>query len=163
MRSSFKCARPNITSNMPGCGRFTQYGPWTDCSYPHPAKNVIKLQTWYPNFQAHLTYVLATNCTSEYDFYTTHSPILERTKCNIAPVVSCLLGIYDQLGAADMSAATVLLGLLPTMLSLFGCTVEEIGILGLRRPSLVFLLGAGSSAIWPFSSFRASDPRAVLH
>lgn len=62
-----------------------------------------------------------------------------------------------------MSAATVLRGLLPTTLSLFGCTVEEIGILGLRRPLLAFLLGAGSPAIWPLSSFSESDPRAVLH
>lgn len=47
--------------------------------------------------------------------------------CNIAPAVSCILGNYDQLGAANMSAATVLLGLLPTMLSLLACSIEEIG------------------------------------
>lgn len=56
----------------------------------------------------------------------------------------------------------MLLGLLPAMLALLGSTANEVGILGLRRPFLGFLIAVGSPSISPIRTFIHDDPREVL-
>lgn len=61
-----------------------------------------------------------------------------------------------------MASAAVVLGLLPTMLSLAGSSTLEMGIFALRRPLLAFLLAAGSPAVSPIRTFEYRDPSVIL-
>ncbi|KAH8194414.1 hypothetical protein TruAng_011421 [Truncatella angustata] len=58
--------------------------------------------------------------------------------------VRCLLESFPEYRKSEMAAASVLLGLLPVILSQLGPSTVEQGLLGLRRPILAMLLAAGS-------------------
>ena len=58
--------------------------------------------------------------------------------------------------------AAVLLGLMPTVLSMAGTTTIEAGVLALRRPILALLLSAGSPAVSPLRTFDYRDPIELL-
>lgn len=61
-----------------------------------------------------------------------------------------------------MAAAAVLLGLLPTTLSLIGSNTVETGLLALRRPLLAGLLAAGTPAVAPMRMFDYDDPIELM-
>lgn len=76
----------------------------------------------------------------------------------MATVTGCVLDGLAGADKANMASATVILGLLPSTLSLAGSNTAETGLLMLRRPMLAFLLGAGSPAINPPRTFEYLDP-----
>lgn len=143
-------------------GYFGQYGPWDQCSGLLPPSPRPKLQQWFGRFEPHLEYVLSQNCSAEYDFYLTHHGTPDGPDCAIAAVVSCILANYDQLGVANMQSGAVILGILPTVLSLLSVSPVEVGVLALRRPLLAFLLGAGSPGASPFRTFDYRVPAEIL-
>lgn len=61
-----------------------------------------------------------------------------------------------------MSAAGVLLGLLPSILTLVAPSIVENGLLSMRRPGLGFLLALGSPMVSPIRVFDLQDPQDVL-
>ncbi|KAI0547950.1 hypothetical protein F4679DRAFT_586060 [Xylaria curta] len=61
-----------------------------------------------------------------------------------------------------MAAAAVVLGLLPTTLSLAGCSTAEIGLLALRRPILALLLATGAPSVSPIRAFEYREPFHML-
>ncbi|KAI1733655.1 hypothetical protein F4680DRAFT_454718 [Xylaria scruposa] len=61
-----------------------------------------------------------------------------------------------------MAAAAVVLGLLPTTLSLAGCNTAEIGLLALRRPILALLLATGAPSVSPIRAFEYREPIHML-
>lgn len=62
---------------------------------------------------------------------------------------------------ADMASASVLLGLMPTILASIGPTVAELSLLSLRRPFLTFLISLGSPGINPGRVTTYEDPFAL--
>ncbi|KAK4249842.1 hypothetical protein C7999DRAFT_12373 [Corynascus novoguineensis] len=63
---------------------------------------------------------------------------------------------------SNMGAAGVLLGLLPTILSLVGPDAAETGLLAQRRPFLASLIALGSPVVSPHRMFMSNDPVEVL-
>lgn len=61
-----------------------------------------------------------------------------------------------------MQSAAVLLGLLPTILSLAGSSTVELGLVARARPVLAVLLALGSPAAGPVRAFEHPDPGEVL-
>ncbi len=61
-----------------------------------------------------------------------------------------------------MAGANVLLGLLPTILSLLGSTTPELSLLSSRRPLLTLLLSIGSPTVSPVRTFMFHNPVAEL-
>jgi hypothetical protein len=82
--------------------------------------------------------------------------------CLSGYVVNCLLGNVSEVLKANMAAGGVLLGLLPTTLSLVGSSTTETGLLALKRPLLSLLPAAGSPVISPIRTFEFHDPVTLL-
>ncbi|KAL6415677.1 hypothetical protein AUP68_02243 [Ilyonectria robusta] len=117
-------------------------------------------QQWFPQFAPYFSRILRDNCSSEYhDFLTLPDPW---TNYHANMVVSCILGHFDESGKAQLAAASVLLGLLPTILGMVGSNTTEIGLLALRQPVFAFLLSLGAPVISPIRSFEYRDPFELL-
>jgi hypothetical protein len=62
----------------------------------------------------------------------------------------------------NFNAATVVLGLMPTLLSSIGPSGAEIALLGFYRPVLGVLISMGAPAVWPSRLGEYSPPESVL-
>ncbi|KAK0748827.1 hypothetical protein B0T21DRAFT_344440 [Apiosordaria backusii] len=64
-----------------------------------------------------------------------------------------------------MTAAQVLLGVMPTVLSVIGASTEEMSMLAnvARRPLLALMLAAGSPSVYFSRAFDYHDPAQILH
>ncbi len=82
--------------------------------------------------------------------------------CGIGQVLHCLQASLPESWKANFASAAVLLGLMPTTLSIVGSTTLETGLLSLRRPLLPFLLGVGSPAVFPVGTFESRSPAELL-
>ena len=87
-------------------------------------------------------------------------------------MVTCLLQNIDDVDKADMQSATIILGLMSTILSYIGPTVTEMALISSRRPFLAVLAMLGAPAIFatppselnnPGESLKSDDTRTVLH
>jgi hypothetical protein len=77
-------------------------------------------------------------------------------------MVHCLLSQATESLKANMAAASVILGLLPTTLCLVGSGTAETGILARRRPLLSLLLACGSPGVSPIRTSEYQDPIGLL-
>ena len=80
----------------------------------------------------------------------------------MSDVADCLLRGTPEIFKANMAAASVLLGLLPTILSLAGSSTVEVGLVALRRPLLALLLGTASPAVNPLRTFEYGTPAKIV-
>ncbi|KAH8890663.1 hypothetical protein GQ53DRAFT_867037 [Thozetella sp. PMI_491] len=120
---------------------------------------------WFPQYGRGFATMLQQNCSSEYaDYLNSSSPACAQgdLTCVTSQVIDCLLNITRESWKSNMSAAAVLLGIMPTTLSLVGSTTVETGLLAMRRPLLSFLLSAGSPAVFPIRTFEYRSPEELL-
>jgi hypothetical protein len=62
----------------------------------------------------------------------------------------------------NIATAAIALGLMPTLLTFAGMTTVEIGLLGIQRPILAFLLSAALPAVSPTRTFNYRSPFETL-
>lgn len=79
-----------------------------------------------------------------------------------ADLLSCILNSTSEAIKGNMASATLLLGLMPTILTFLGSSSPETALLAMRRPFLSLLLACGSPAGNPIATFAYSDPVADL-
>ena len=123
------------------------------------------LQNWYPTYGNRLRAIVDESCQWQMALYYSDlqpANCTESTACKIAPAIDCILDEMKESDKANMAAAAVVLGLLPTTLGLAGSTTTETGMLSLRRPFLAFLLAAGAPAVNPIRTFEYRDPMTML-
>ena len=77
-------------------------------------------------------------------------------------MVTCLLQNIDDIDKADMSSATVILGLMPTILSYFGPSLEEMALISSCRPILAVLVTLGAPAVFATRPFEFNSPGRSL-
>lgn len=131
---------------------------------PTESRDLLLLH-WYPTYGRRLQTIVTEHCQWQMALY--HSDLrpancTESTACKIAPAIDCILDEMKESDKANMAAAAVVLGLLPTTLGLAGSTTTETGMLSLRRPLLAFLLAAGAPAVNPIRTFEYRDPLTML-
>ena len=78
--------------------------------------------------------------------------------------INCLYNnnVTDSATLINYAGTGVLLGLLPTTLSIFGSNTWETALLSTRRPVLSFLLALGAPVVTPARLFDSMDPREFL-
>ncbi|GAW17161.1 hypothetical protein ANO14919_066110 [Xylariales sp. No.14919] len=111
----------------------------------------MHFQTWYPAWD--LKTRMESNCSAELHDYMNESSswCTERDyQCIAGVAVDCLLAALPETWKADMGAASVLLGLLPTTLSIVGSGPFETGLLAQTRPFLALMLALGSPYLIAF-------------
>ena len=72
-------------------------------------------------------------------------------------MVTCLLRNLDDIDKADMQSATVILGLMPTVISYVGPTVADTTLVSSHRPVLAILTALGAPAIFPTRLFKVDS------
>ena len=80
----------------------------------------------------------------------------------MSDVANCLLNSTPEILKANMAAASVLLGLLPTILSLAGSSTVEVGLVALQCPFLALLLGIASPSVNPLRTFEYGAPASLM-
>jgi hypothetical protein len=78
--------------------------------------------------------------------------------------INCLYNssVTDSATQINYGGTGVLLGLLPTILSILGSNTWETALLSTQRPVLSFLLALGAPVVTPARLFDFTDPRAFL-
>lgn len=74
----------------------------------------------------------------------------------------CILSTLYESSKANMAAASVLLGLTPTILASLGPTISEIALLSSRRPFLSLLLSMGAPVTYESRFLRFDNPVDLL-
>lgn len=77
-------------------------------------------------------------------------------------MVTCLLQYTGDFDKADMQSATIILGIMPTILSYIGPTVGEMALISSRRPILAVFLTLGASAVFATRPFDFNSPGESL-
>lgn len=124
-------------------------------------------QHWYTRYDPPWPDLITGNCSQQYQAYISHNATCSDSSgtclsIEISDVAECLLQNTPEVFKAGMAAASVLLGLLPTILSLAGSTTVEVGLIALRRPLLALLLGTASPAVNPLRTFEYGTPAKIM-
>ncbi|KAI5920409.1 hypothetical protein F4810DRAFT_436884 [Camillea tinctor] len=128
-----------------------------------PAFSQAHFRDWFPQYRPDFTSIIRDNCSSVYHDYVTGNTHRDPAKsATSAPVVACILSAIDEAAKANLASAGVVLGLLPTMLSITGSTTNEVGLIALRRPVLALLLAAGAPSINALRTFEQPEPAQLL-
>ncbi|KAJ8133249.1 hypothetical protein O1611_g370 [Lasiodiplodia mahajangana] len=120
-------------------------------------------QRWYPSYQSAIQLVISNHCGEALHAYQNGTYKPGCAVCVPNDLIICILNNSDEAFKANLAAVAVLLGLLPSILSLAGSSTVETGLLFMRRPVLSLLLAAGSPAISPIRTFDHRDPIETLH
>jgi hypothetical protein len=122
-----------------------------------------QFEQFYLGFEGTFASIIANNCSSLFNQYKNiPDTAIEEAYGACYLVVDCVLSNTAESIKANMASANVLLGLLPTILSLLGSTTPELALLSSRRPLLAFLLSIGAPTVSPVRTFMFHDPVAVL-
>lgn len=131
-------------------------------SLAYPAAGNTRFDQFFPVYNSYFTNIRDVHCASLYALqqvdYTNKS--LVTGPC--PALLSCILESTSEAVKGDMTGATILLGLLPTMLVSLSSDVYETALLSRRRPLLAFLLACGSPAVEPVRSFKHPDVMSHL-
>ncbi|KAK4442805.1 hypothetical protein QBC34DRAFT_488660 [Podospora aff. communis PSN243] len=128
---------------------------------------------WYPQYSNMFTRIRDEECRAAYDTYLTGDkgsvPIDTTTGGGpntvlTQPVINCLLNHTSEYVKNGMTSAQVLLGVLPSVLSVLSASVEEMSTLAIvaRRPLLALLLSAGSPSVYFSRAFEYHDVVEIL-
>ncbi|KAF1952895.1 hypothetical protein CC80DRAFT_571289 [Byssothecium circinans] len=135
--------------------------------FDHP-EHPLKFQSFYPQLQEVLYEVSTGPCSVSLQAYEGNlTARRELTKhggvgnyCYLQN--DCILSTLYESSKANMAAASVLLGLTPTILASLGPTIAEIALLSSRRPLLSLLLSMGAPVTYPSRFLQFENPVDLL-
>lgn len=139
---------------------------WITDWYPKPY--TLQYQSWYNKYQSGLQSISTTTCNSTLNAYrqgfiaSPGSPESQQLLCRCIQHERCLLENLSLDVMANFQSATVLLGVMPTLLANLGPSIAEISLLSTYRPFLSFLLSMGGPSVWPTRVFQYNNPAAIL-
>ena len=122
---------------------------------------------WYYRYDPPWPHLITGNCSDQYQAYISYNGTCSGSsgRCLgtiMSDVADCLLHYTPEIFKAEMATASVLLGLLPTILILAGSSTVEVGLIALRRPLLALLLGIASPAVNPLRTFEYGAPASLM-
>ena len=133
-----------------------------------PRPTVPQFQYWFPKYSELLSNSSNGACNATYSDYQTaynapddsYDSSLLLSTCYRHE--DCILQNVSLDIMANFQSATVILGLMPTVLSTIGPSVAEISLVSRHRPILSFLISMGAPAIWPTRVFEYNNPTDLL-
>jgi len=133
------------------------------CAYK--STHAARFTQWFQQFSDNMFAALHENCWANYTEYATTKEFTQYPQSIASDLVSCLLDspALDEATKANIGSAQVLLGILPTILTIVSCAPAETSMIGLRRPMLAVLITIGSPApATQQRSFVYYDPVTML-
>ena len=128
--------------------------------------NAEQFSHWYSFYSHTLLHQAGPNCypnytTGEFPQYAKWLHV--EGEINICKsMVTCLLQNIDDFDKADMQSATIILGLMPTMLSYIGPIVGEMTLISSRRPVIAVLVMLGAPGVFATRPFDFNSPGESL-
>lgn len=110
-----------------------------------------QFQNFFPEYRSYFQDIRDTTCANLYEQLATSDDYCPQ-------LMSCLLNNASEAIKANMASASVLLGIMPTLLSVLSSSPSETALLGRRRPLLALLLTVGSPAVDAMRLFSRPDP-----
>ncbi|GIZ43402.1 hypothetical protein CKM354_000663000 [Cercospora kikuchii] len=103
----------------------------------------LKFEKWFPYYSEEFQSILQ-NCTQELEAYRVNN----RTFCysNCACVADCVLEEVKETTKSNMASASIVLGLMPSVLALLAPSIAEMALLSARAPFLAGILCFGCPA-----------------
>ncbi|QIW98513.1 hypothetical protein AMS68_004031 [Peltaster fructicola] len=128
--------------------------------------SLTDFQSWFGDFGPYYAGVLQMSCGDEYQRYVTDNATScdggVGKECIITPLVSCILQNTDPVATANVAAASVLLGLLPTILLQAGANTMHVNFLSLKRPILSLLLSLSCPVVSILKTQAYGEPEVIL-
>lgn len=124
--------------------------------------------SFYPKYNSRLQKLSTTICADTLRDYAIafHAPKSSPFRQNLLSICyqheECLLDNIPSGILANFNCATVVLGLMPTLLSTIGPNLAELALFGVHRPILGLLVALGAPAIWPSRLLEYNDPSRIL-
>lgn len=132
-----------------------------------------QFQDWFPSFAPVFEHIRDNNCQTQFNIYlygNATTPFNATMGGDVdnrlaEPLVQCLLENTSEFIKSSMASAAVLLGLTPSILSILGPSIDEIGVLCVigRRPLLSLLIVGGAPAVFPDRAFKLESPAKILN
>ena len=118
-----------------------------------------KFESWYPYYRSDFQRISSEACNNTLEAYL-HPDLVpvQDTDLLISEHIDCMLKHTSGSLIANMAKAGVILGLLPSFLSMLGPSLAESSVLLLERPILGILLTVGAPAISATRPSRSQDP-----
>lgn len=128
-----------------------------------PGPSDVQFKHWYPTISRYMEDNLQGPCKQNLtNYYNTSYHYPDCQQCRGQALINCLITSLDPVTQASMGSASVLLGLLPTILSYVGPSYVEVGLLAQRRLLLALLVAAGSPAVSPIRTIDYQNPKQLL-
>ena len=125
-----------------------------------------RFQHWYNRYDPPWPESITGDCSKQYQAYISYSGTGSVGSGSLSMIMSnvtdCLLHDTPEIIKANMATASVLMGLLPTILSLAGSSTVKVGLVALQRPLLALLLGIASPAVNPLRTFEYGAPARLM-
>ena len=123
--------------------------------------NAKQFSHWYGFYSKTLLHYAGPQCYPNYtagNFPEYTKYMIEEGQINICKsMTTCLLQNIDDFDKADMQSATIILGLMPAILSYVGPTVGEMALICSRRPVLAVFLMLGAPAVFATRPFEFNN------
>jgi hypothetical protein len=103
---------------------------------PASSQTTSQFQEFFPAWNEWLLDIIDQHCANERDIYENSS----HRNSHAFRFANCILDNMLESSKVEMGVASLLLGLLPTILQSIGPSVDEVSILATRRPLLAFML-----------------------
>lgn len=121
-----------------------------------------RFRRFFPVYNTYFSTIRDAQCSS---WYTLQGQDYNNRSAIAGPcpeLLNCILQSTSEAVKGNMTSATILLGLMPTILISLSSPITETALLAKRRPLLAFLLACGSPAVSPVQSFSYPDPVQYL-
>ena len=120
-----------------------------------------KFKAWFLEYAPHFRNVSITTCNSTLEKYRHPGIGEEPPRLTSSRHAACILDNTDEIIKANMASAGVVLGLMPSLISLLGPTLAESSILMIERPLLSSLLVIGGPALYSFRPFDQGSSESL--
>jgi hypothetical protein len=135
--------------------------------FPRPPSP--QYRSFFPKYAPRLVKASTVTCATTFTDYNTaysappSSPEAQQLLSICYQHEQCILDNIPSHILANFNSATVVLGLMPTLLSTIAPSIAEMALLSVYRPGLSFLIALGAPSIWPTRLLEYNDPTRVLN
>ena len=116
-----------------------------------------QFNSWFPLLGPSLANISTNTCADSLSAFR-----FDPTRISCQSHINCILPNVLDIDKADMTNASILLGILPVFVATFGPDVKEIALLSLRWPLLGLLLSIGVPAVYISRPMEYADPLELL-
>lgn len=119
-------------------------------------------RNFFPKWRGYWEHILPQYCSKQLRLYQTQPVGSTAHVFNCIETAHCMMKHYPTEVESQTASTAVLLGMIPSVLSILGSSPVELSLLSTRRPMLSLLLVLGAPVVNPIRLFDYINPEAIL-